>query len=936
MLFLKSFSGDAEIIRWMNEPQNLVHFAHELSFERFQIEMLGSRFPYLLKGGGTGSEIWFPVRGGDYYLSFQFLATESNKKIRRRFEVQLDGQPLGQFELDAFDGRYYLFCSEHPIPFMGHRRVQLKVLEGEDIALSCAVFSKTPVFPACNAVKNLTAMDGKIRFTTTQPSICRLECGDVTLEEKEYYCCHTFDVEAIAGKSFVICAKEEGGREVHKEGVVIASEAVTVHNDMEYRQELFYEKRSQEKVPVMAFFGFGQGECYELKEAGICDDFNKAFPADCIVTSHWNDGSIKSVAITAVIVPDGRRYYFTSRVRLEDENRFDVFQQDELLQVINGRETINFVENPEYLLPNICSKTVLYINSIRLEAMVDSWHVKKKGEAVIVLERKGRFPVPANEQKLNIELTFYRGIPGYRLSIGLENSQLNPRLFSLDSWYLEFSDIEGAENRCICQIDDKWADVDGALVESRYDGDMNLGQYCVHVADFWQNYPKSIQSAGQEASIGLLPFIIHQEIYDEYTPEERRKLLYFMEDGRYRMHVGMRKLIQIGFSNTVTSAEMLTEPIFMRPESSSLEKSGAFGPILCCCQETQQFDKAIERGYELLVRLREEKREYGMFNYGDWHGERNVNWGNCEYDLPYAGLIQYLRGAGEKYARMGILAAEHMEQVDHIRVHAIKEMIGLFFLHTPGHSNYYEGNNDEVWNEYFVHVGHLFVQGLTEWYKITGNQRYKDAILRCADNLCGDYCTCFDFVTEREPAWVMLLMLAVYELTLDQKYINACRVIVERIAYKQDEKTGAIKAMVSFAESERKIVFGGKPFMCGILMSALQRYHRCVEDEISIKVMEGIAHWLVYDMWDEEANGFWYTTYAKTRGTHCYPANNMEIIEGLLFVYEKNGDPLLYDRAMKAFECAMNLEYREFDVGKTFAMRLRFSPEILRMLYKKK
>ena len=220
-------------------------------------------------------------------------------------------------------------------------------------------------------------------------------------------------------------------------------------------------------------------------------------------------------------------------------------------------------------------------------------------------------------------------------------------------------------------------------------------------------------------------------------------------------------------------------------------------------------------------------------------------------------------------------------------------------------------------------------------YKATGDERFMDAVLHCADTLCADFCTCVDFDVERVPAWVMLALLAAYELKPDRKYLNGCRLIVKRVCFKQDKRTGMIPSMLGRSETEGKIFYTGKPFMCGLLMAALHRYYLYSGDATAETVMDGIARWLVYEMWDEEAQGFGYTGYSKMQNFHTYPSTSIEILEGLLYVYEKNRDPRIYEIAIKAMRRTCSLEYREFDVGKNLAMRMRFAPAILKMLYGK-
>ena len=121
--------------------------------------------------------------------------------------------------------------------------------------------------------------------------------------------------------------------------------------------------------------------------------------------------------------------------------------------------------------------------------------------------------------------------------------------------------------------------------------------------------------------------------------------------------------------------------------------------------------------------------------------------------------------------------------------------------------------------------------------------------------------------------------------------------------------------------------------MCGILMSALNYYGEASGDALAEKVMIKLAYWLAKDMWYTDGVGFYYTDYYRLRDRHTDQTSSIEIIEGLLLAYEKTGDPIFYDRASKVFDYVNTIEYRENDVAKFMAMRLRFSPAILSLLH---
>lgn len=900
MKFFKSLSGDAEIIKWNSDSDNLVHWAHELSFEGFRLEMMGYKFPYLLNGGKAGDFVWSPVRGKDLYLSFQILATKSETGSIRRFRAELDGEVLGEFELDATDEKYYLFCSEEKIPFYGHRRVYLRVLEGDNVTVTSLNFTTTPVFPKENEIGNLTDTDGKIRFTTVKASVCSVTANGKRYEENcGYINCHALDIPVKPGEEYTVSATDRDGNEISLTKKADIPELKKKDNG-EFSHRLYYKKRSSEKTAVKAFYPFKKGERYFAFNCGIKDGDGKAYPSDVTVTSKWNDGSIKTVSVDAVLIPDGREYYFASNTDCAKEPFSEKVADRNTYLVLDG----------EKIAPDFTD-----------------WETEFSGNAKKVISRTGILKNPYDKLYVTETVTFFAGTDGYLLETGLQNDFIQPRTVKIDGWYTEIT-ADNKEEKEIYQIDDIYAELNGEIVKQRCEGTADS----LYIADFWQNYPKSLSVKKDRTIIGLMPRLSYEDIYAEYSEKEKNELLYFMKDGSYRIHMGTRKLTSIGFSENPETAKMLTETVTMSPSADVIEESEAFGRILKSNDFTADFDKAIDDGYELSMSLREKKREYGFLNYGDWFGEREINWGNNEYDMPYGGLIQYLRTGDERYFNLGLISAKHMEEVDFVRVHNDSTLSGLFYLHSPGHCYFYDGPPEDSWPDFNTHVGHLFAQGLVEWYKVTGNNRFKNAVLRCADTLARYYCTDFDFETEREPAWAMLIMTAAYELTLDQKYINAAVILKDRVAYKQDKESGAIKRMLDFSECDRKFMFGGKPFMCGILMSAMLRYYDFSGDSEALQITDKIAHWLAYDMWDEEGKGFWYIDYMKMRNIHTYPANSMEIIEGLLDSYTRNGDRLLYDRAKAAFLCATGLEYREGDIGKTLAMRLRFAPQALRML----
>jgi hypothetical protein len=165
---------------------------------------------------------------------------------------------------------------------------------------------------------------------------------------------------------------------------------------------------------------------------------------------------------------------------------------------------------------------------------------------------------------------------------------------------------------------------------------------------------------------------------------------------------------------------------------------------------------------------REAKGEYGLLNWGDWFGERTYNWGNCEYDLPWAALQQFARFGDERYFQVAEAAARHMADID--VVHAVNRNYlandelrawydeipaepGCVYEHAIGHV----GGYSKTWKQDYRtrhpgaytwgdprNLGHLWVKGLLYHHLLTGDPWTLDAAVRVGDHLVN---------TARQAGW---------------------------------------------------------------------------------------------------------------------------------------------------------------------------------------
>ena len=56
---------------------------------------------------------------------------------------------------------------------------------------------------------------------------------------------------------------------------------------------------------------------------------------------------------------------------------------------------------------------------------------------------------------------------------------------------------------------------------------------------------------------------------------------------------------------------------------------------------------------------RRRNRIYGWMNFGDWYGERDLNYGNNEYDLAWSLAVEWMHPATRELFLRGLEMARH-------------------------------------------------------------------------------------------------------------------------------------------------------------------------------------------------------------------------------------------------------------------------------------
>ncbi len=333
----------------------------------------------------------------------------------------------------------------------------------------------------------------------------------------------------------------------------------------------------------------------------------------------------------------------------------------------------------------------------------------------------------------------------------------------------------GGDLRRVFQRDDnhQQLDADEKFSEGRAAGWAAMGGdragLAVGVREFWQNWPKAIQcmvgmhgrSEGILGAIrvGICPWF-PKGLYDGKPIEEENKLTCQLRDGVHTFKVGVAKTHELwatffkGEADTEKLAGFFRaaeEPLLATCEPayvSATKAAGEFPPA--DPQKFAGYDAWLSRALDAHLARREREREFGMLNYGDWFGERKVNWGNLEYDLQHGLFTQYLRTGDRRFFARAEQAARHHIDVD--VVHATNPHLknpwgrppeaGDIWLHCLNHTGgYYDEKTSGLPVDRTYHMGHstnyghVWIAGDLDYYYLTGDRRAREVALMVADTM---------------------------------------------------------------------------------------------------------------------------------------------------------------------------------------------------------
>lgn len=442
----------------------------------------------------------------------------------------------------------------------------------------------------------------------------------------------------------------------------------------------------------------------------------------------------------------------------------------------------------------------------------------------------------------------------------------------------------------------------------------------LYVPHFWEAYPNGLAIGPEGLRVQLLPPLPPDAYRD---PESRKlfcKLFAWCQDGRYRVSGGQLIRRQVWIKHdpgeqTQQFAAWMAQPLLPQAEPAYLCATGVLGrPIFAQTRgKWEQYERFFESGFQKSLADRRQQRTYGWMHFGDWFGERVINYGNSEYDMAWALAVQWMRSGDRRYFLRGLEMARHVSSVDTLHGPGAANLNGLVYEHSFNHvgtplkpdelralnpgdkllEDYLELYGGSMLHGAIDRQGHIFEEGNWMYAALTGDRFLRDVAERVCTNQAEKLTPRFDFSIERTAAWPLTNAVTAYRFTSNPYYLNAARLIMERVAERQDPATGGWPHWPPLNETDDVPTYGGKAFAVGVLSFGILRYldeEPQERPEVRQMIVRG-ADWLMNESW-VPGQGFRYITNcakyrnAGRRGATCLL--NAEIVAA---AYEFTHEP---------------------------------------------
>lgn len=196
---------------------------------------------------------------------------------------------------------------------------------------------------------------------------------------------------------------------------------------------------------------------------------------------------------------------------------------------------------------------------------------------------------------------------------------------------------------------------------------------------------------------------------------------------------------------------------------------------------------------------------------------------------------------------------------------------------------------------------YIYVEAMVDDYLLTGDVKSLEIAGYMADYLKSHYKPSDAFYqrnttrfwTEREAAFPFLGVITYYELTGKKEYLEYASELMQNLYGTQLEwpdRGGFIHNLYShdLEEGARKDEYGGSPFMTGLLLEAVIKYHQLTNSNIAKDSIFRALDWLIKEGLAPDGKSFVYLTCEEHRN-EGHPDLNMLIVHAFGYGYKISG-----------------------------------------------
>jgi hypothetical protein len=722
--------------------------------------------------------------------------------------------------------------------------------------------------------------------------------------------------------------------------------------------------KSRRDWPVTMGLPLARGMLADTSDLRLVDASGKPVDLDACPLSRWPDGSIAWAVLDFKANTDAGATAPTYTLKIQPDSTdrpssVPTLQRlpDRCIMVVNGEKVVIGGESDAaFTLDRGNVQSPVSLELTTGDGMV--WTCGRPDLPAVALEVtnstrsvvKFSGPMVARDGtkawSYLVRLTTWRGRPGIGLDVSLCNDQPSLRSRAVRSWVLRLpldgGSVRGAveggaleavqsgqEIRLLQEKDDHYTVQSPA---GNREGKQAAGlaaavgdtlKWTAVVPQFWESYPLGFAIKPKAFDVELLPRLSADSYSDRDSLKVFQRLYAWFQDGNYLFRAGQllrRQLVllpaALSGDEAASQLQWWSRPLVPQAPATYLCGTGVLGRTLAVPQPGvwDVYEKMFTDSFARHLVDRQQDRTFGWMHFGDWFGERDLNYGNNEYDMAWSLAIQWMRTGRREYFDRGQEMARHYSTVDTVHGDFARNMNGIVREHSFNHVGtdltpeqlhmgmadrkvqaYLERYGRGMFHGAIDRQGHVFQEGNWLYASLTGDRFLWDVAQRVCDNQAEWLTKGFDFGIERAGGWPLINAVAAYRHTANPYYLNSARLMIQRCLERQDPVLGGWLHYPPIDETGDVPVYGGKAFAVGILSYGILRYLDVEPRPEVRRMLVRATDWLMKESWNPD-RGFRYITKcqryhnAGERGMTCLL--NAELVA---FAYEETRDKRYLD-----------------------------------------